>query len=202
MIKADGTFMVWADGGGPSVKPLNYLEMASADLGVLLASIPPTGGSSFAKRLIHRYPGSFFKTIFTARGSHSPQMTREMFFTPETPEDIVGDCHSRLGRESMRILMDMSKPNRTELIKTPVIAIGADADEIVAPREEVLATAKTYGTKPIHLPGGHCMMLDTEWEQAASAIETAIAEHVPWLAAAASREAFAAGRIWGARSCR
>jgi RecB family endonuclease NucS len=24
MIKADGTFMVWADGGGSSVKPLNY----------------------------------------------------------------------------------------------------------------------------------------------------------------------------------
>src|ERR671926_634214 len=25
MIKADGTFMVWADGGGPSVKPLNWM---------------------------------------------------------------------------------------------------------------------------------------------------------------------------------
>lgn len=26
MIKADGTFMVWADGGGPSVKPLNWMS--------------------------------------------------------------------------------------------------------------------------------------------------------------------------------
>jgi endonuclease len=25
MVKADGTFMVWADGGGPSVKPLNWM---------------------------------------------------------------------------------------------------------------------------------------------------------------------------------
>jgi RecB family endonuclease NucS len=25
MIKADGTFMVWADGGGPNVKPLNWM---------------------------------------------------------------------------------------------------------------------------------------------------------------------------------
>jgi RecB family endonuclease NucS len=25
VIKADGTFMVWADGGGPSVKPLNWM---------------------------------------------------------------------------------------------------------------------------------------------------------------------------------
>jgi RecB family endonuclease NucS len=26
MLKADGTFMVWADGGGPSVKPLNWMS--------------------------------------------------------------------------------------------------------------------------------------------------------------------------------
>ena len=25
MLKADGTFMVWSDGGGPSVKPLNWM---------------------------------------------------------------------------------------------------------------------------------------------------------------------------------
>src|ERR1700704_4196827 len=25
MLKPDGTFMVWADGGGPSVKPLNWM---------------------------------------------------------------------------------------------------------------------------------------------------------------------------------
>ena len=25
MVKSDGTFMVWADGGGPSVKPLNWM---------------------------------------------------------------------------------------------------------------------------------------------------------------------------------
>ena len=25
MLKPDGTFMVWADGGGPNVKPLNWM---------------------------------------------------------------------------------------------------------------------------------------------------------------------------------
>ena len=25
MLKDDGTFMVWADGGGPNVKPLNWM---------------------------------------------------------------------------------------------------------------------------------------------------------------------------------
>ena len=41
MLKADGTFMVWADGGGPNVKPLNWMvpptvvEMESGEDGAL-----------------------------------------------------------------------------------------------------------------------------------------------------------------------
>ncbi len=41
MLKADGTFMVWADGGGPNVKPLNWmtpptvLELQTDSQGVL-----------------------------------------------------------------------------------------------------------------------------------------------------------------------
>jgi endonuclease len=47
MLKADGTFMVWADGGGPNVKPLNWM-------------VPPTvveehaGGDGRLERLIVR----------------------------------------------------------------------------------------------------------------------------------------------------
>ena len=41
MIKADGTFMVWADGGGPSVKPLNWM-------------IPPTVIEESAHRIVVR----------------------------------------------------------------------------------------------------------------------------------------------------
>src|ERR1700676_4658147 len=41
MLKGDGTFMVWADGGGPNVKPLNWMipptvvEQRSDDRGAL-----------------------------------------------------------------------------------------------------------------------------------------------------------------------
>jgi endonuclease len=41
MIKADGTFMVWADGAGPSVKPLNWMT-------------PPTVIEESAERMIVR----------------------------------------------------------------------------------------------------------------------------------------------------
>jgi hypothetical protein len=74
--------------------------------------------------------------------------------------------------------MDMNKPIRTERIKTPMVAIGADGDDMVATHEEVAATARAYGTEPVQVPGGHDLMLDTYWEQAARALETAIADHV------------------------
>jgi pimeloyl-ACP methyl ester carboxylesterase len=90
-----------------------YLESKPVDLGVLLASIPPTGGSSFGQRLMRRYPHSFVKTLFTLRPADSIAMTREMLFTADTPEQIVWDCHHRLAKESLRILMDMSTPIRT-----------------------------------------------------------------------------------------
>jgi hypothetical protein len=161
-----------------------HVESAPADLGVLLASIPPTGGSSFARRLMRRYPRSFLKTLFTLRAADSVRMTRAMLFTADTPEHIVEECHSRLGKESLRILMDMNTPIRTERIKTPVVAIGADGDEMVATRQEVAATAKAYRTEPIQVPGGHDMMLDTHWEEAATAIAAAIEERLPSFAGA------------------
>ena len=133
---------------------------------------------------MRRYPRSFVKTLFTLRAADSVRMTRAMLLTPDTPEHIVQDCHSRLGKESLRILMDMNTPIRTERIKTPVVAIGADGDEMVATRQEVAATAKAYRTEPIQVPGGHDTMLDTHWEQAASAVESAIAQRVQSRAAA------------------
>jgi pimeloyl-ACP methyl ester carboxylesterase len=157
-----------------------YLESKPADLGVLLASIPPTGGSSFGRRLMRRHPRSFLKTLFTLRAADSVRMTREMLFTADTPEHIIQDCHNRLAKESLRILIDMNTPILTEEIKTPVVAIGADEDEMVATREEVAATAKAYGTEPIHVPGGHDLMLDTHWEEAATAIAAAIEERLPF----------------------
>jgi alpha-beta hydrolase superfamily lysophospholipase len=59
-----------------------YLESKPADLGVMLASIPPTGGSSFGRRLMRRHPRSFVKTLFTLRAADSVRMT---------PRDAVHD---------------------------------------------------------------------------------------------------------------
>ena len=50
MLKADGTFMVWADGGGPSVKPLNWMSPPT----VLEEERPGAGPDAPLARLVVR----------------------------------------------------------------------------------------------------------------------------------------------------
>ena len=156
-----------------------YLERTEADLAVLLASTPPTGASGFVKRMATRRPVAFFHTMLTGNGTDSPERTRDYFFHPDTPDDIVNSCHQRLQPESMRALMDMMFSLHPERVSTPVVVMGAEGDWLVAPPHDLETTARAYQTSPLILPGGHDMMLDTAWERAALEIETAISERLP-----------------------
>jgi len=159
-----------------------YLERAEADLAVLLASTPPTGASSFVKRMAIRRPLAFFNTMRTGNATDSPERTRDYFFHADTPDEVVNRCHQRLQPESMRALMDMMSALHPERVSTPVVVIGAEGDWLVAPPDELEATARAYRTTPLTLPGGHDMMLDIPWQRVATEIETAIVERVPLLA--------------------
>jgi pimeloyl-ACP methyl ester carboxylesterase len=157
-----------------------YLERAPAELGVLLASIPPTGAAAMGMRLAARHPLSFLRTLVTLNAAETPEMARELFFTPETPADIVDACHRRLQKESFRALLDMMiAVPRPARVTTPVVVIGAEADTTLVTAAEIAATARAYGTAPRIVPGGHDMMLDTAWEQAAMTVEAAISERIP-----------------------
>jgi hypothetical protein len=74
---------------------------------------------------MRRYPRGFLKTLFTIRAADSVPMTRAMLFTADTPKQIVEDCHSRLGRESRRILIGVIRRIRTDGGNIPVVAMGA-----------------------------------------------------------------------------
>jgi hypothetical protein len=156
-----------------------YLERAEVNLAVLVASVPPTGAAGFVKRMAIRYPLAFFNTMLTGNGTDSLQRTRDYFFNPATPADVVKKCHQRLQPESMRALMDMMSSLHSEHVRTPVVVIGAESDWLVAPSHDLETTARAYHTSPLILPGGHDMMLDTAWERLATVIETAIVERVP-----------------------
>ena len=138
-----------------------YLERAKASLAVLLASTPPTGASGMVKRMATRRPVAFFHTMLTGSGTDSAERTRDYFFHPATPADIVNRCHRRLQPESMRALRDMMSFLHPERVSTPVVVIGAEGDWLVAPPHDLETTARAYQTSPLILPGGHDMMLDS-----------------------------------------
>jgi endonuclease len=52
MIKADGTFMVWSDGGGQSVKPLNWMTPPT-----VMEEFPPTHATTGPYRIVVRKRG-------------------------------------------------------------------------------------------------------------------------------------------------
>ena len=153
-----------------------YLESARADLAILLASTPPTGAFGMVRRMATRRPLTFVKTMMNGTATDSPERTRDYFFSPATPADVVSKCHDRLQPESIQALKDMMSPLHPHRVATPVVVIGAEHDWLVAPPKDLTATARSYNTTALTLPAGHDMMLDTAWAQAAMAIQTAIAE--------------------------
>ena len=153
-----------------------YLEGAQADLAVLLASTPPAGARGMVARMATRHPLTFAKTMMTGQATDSPHRTRDYFFSPHTPAEVVKACHDRLQPESTRVLRDMMSPLHPERVTTPVVVLGAEHDWLVAPPSELTATARAYHATAQTLPAGHDMMLDTAWEQTATAIQAAIAE--------------------------
>jgi pimeloyl-ACP methyl ester carboxylesterase len=155
-----------------------YLESTNAQLAILMASAPPAGPRGMVRRMATRRPVTFVKTMMTGNATDSPERTRDYLFSPGTPADVVNDCHRRLQPESLRALKDMMRPVRPERVTTPVAVLGAENDWLVAPPKDLTATARAYHTTAQTLPGGHDMMLDTAWEQAAVAIQTAIARQL------------------------
>jgi pimeloyl-ACP methyl ester carboxylesterase len=157
-----------------------YLETAEAHFAVLLASTPPSGARGMVRRMATRRPAAFVKTIVTGQATGSADRTRDYFFSPATPVGVVSDCHRRLQPESVQVLKDMMSPLHPERVTTPVAVLGAVHDWLVAPPRELAATARAYHTTAQTLPAGHDMMLDIAWEEAASAIQAAIAgSHAP-----------------------
>jgi hypothetical protein len=87
----------------------------------------------------------------------------------------------RLETESHRALMDMMGGNPVFLSQTdlpPMLAIGARNDEIIQ-SELVNHTARRLGADCVLLDNiAHAMMLDANWEKAASSIVEWLEKHV------------------------
>ncbi|KKF02094.1 alpha/beta hydrolase [Mycolicibacterium obuense] len=152
-----------------------YLESHEAPAAVLMASMPPQGYLRSGLRWLRRHPWHFAKMSVTRKTLpyvSTPELARERFFSPHTPEDLVRRSIERLGEESARSGTDgiFNRP-RPDRIHTRMLVLGA-ADDGAVTRDEVAATAKAYRTEPEFFPRmGHNMMVEPGWEAVATRID-------------------------------
>jgi pimeloyl-ACP methyl ester carboxylesterase len=153
-----------------------YLESHDAPAAVLMTSIPPRGNLGNALRWMRRHPSHFVKMTVTGKALpyiNAPQLARERFFSPHTPEADVCKYAARLQEDSSRIGIDglLLRLPRPKRVTVPLLVLGAEEDGAHT-REEILATARAYGTEAEFFPDmGHNMMLEPGWAAVAERID-------------------------------
>jgi pimeloyl-ACP methyl ester carboxylesterase len=154
-----------------------YLEAHDAPAAVLMTSVPPMGNLGNALRWIREYPSHFVKMTLTGKALpyiNPPELARERFFSPHTPEADVRKYAARLQEDSSRIGIDslLLRLPRPKRVTAPILVLGADEDGAHT-RKEILATARAYATQAEFFPDmGHNMMLEPGWAAVAERIDT------------------------------
>ena len=150
------------------------LESGHSPGAVLMASVPPRGTIAAVARLAVRHPIEFLKANLLLRLRPfigTSKLVRELFFTPDTPQEIVDHCFACLQDESYLAFIDtmmvLPRPHR---VHVPVLVLGGERDSLFT-AAEVHKTARAYQTEAEIFPGmGHDMMLDTDWRKLADRI--------------------------------
>lgn len=148
-----------------------YLETYLAPAAVLIASVPPRGiRNALVRSAVLR---------MRMRPFVMAEYLREMFFHPDTSDEVVASGLARLSTETpSRAMLDMVGWNlpKTRSVHTPLLVLGGGDDRSVT-RSEVYATARAYGTlAEIMLGMGHDMMLEPRWEAVAGHIDGWLSE--------------------------
>ena len=153
-----------------------YLPSGTAAAAVLMAAVPPTGLAGPGLSLAVWNPGAALAIgSIQAFGDAADSVAtmRGALFSDRLPAHRADALLARMGGESSRAMMQMLGGgliwSRTE-ISVPVLVMGA-ADDHLIPPAFVRATARRLGVRPCLLADiGHLMMLDAEWETAASCL--------------------------------
>ncbi len=148
----------------------------------LLAPVPPAGLLSVAARLAAAHPDhmSQLAQFDPSRLSDGLLATlRPFYFSAGVPAAILAEAERHLSVESPRALFDLSLRLHMALPErptSPVLVLGAQNDRICTPGD-AQATARHHGVTATLLPGmAHMLMLEPEWEKAADALATWLAE--------------------------
>jgi pimeloyl-ACP methyl ester carboxylesterase len=160
-----------------------YLEQNPAQLGVLLASIPPRGASRMLTHIMRSQPLDLLKSnlVFSLKPLFSTaDKVRNSLFSASTPQAVVEACRSRLQDDVILgfldyLFLDLVDPTK---ITSKMAVFGAEDDRMID-AVDVENTARAYGQKAVIIPEiGHDLMLDQNWERAAEAIASRIDLHL------------------------
>jgi pimeloyl-ACP methyl ester carboxylesterase len=160
-----------------------YLEKHPADLGILLASIPPAGGRRMLNHVTRLQPLDLLVSnlVFSLKPLFSTAAkVRRSLFTPSTPQSIVEACQKRLQEDVILGFLDYLFLDLVDVskISSKMAVFGAENDRMID-AVDVKATASAYGQEPVFIPEiGHDLMIDQNWEQAAQAIAAKIESHL------------------------
>lgn len=165
--------------GGAVVQ--HTLHEFDAPAAVLLASLPPSGLLRAMLRTAWAYPIPFLLTNLLLDPQPivaTPDRYRWQFLSESFPEDKLREYCACLKPESYLVLLDMLMFDRPRPagITTPMLVLGAAADNAFSPRQ-VEETATAYHAEMQIFPNmGHAMMLDTGWQQVADRILSWLSE--------------------------
>ncbi len=155
-----------------------YLETHTAPAAILLASLPARGALPFFLRYIRRHPLTFLLTCLTLTPYHfvrTPARAKELFFSPDFPDQDLAAIHPQLGNESFRAVLDtglfnLPRPAKVNAQNIPLLVLGGERDAIFPPHD-IHATAQAYGiTATIYPQMAHNLMTEQGWEQVAQDI--------------------------------
>ena len=153
----------------------HYLEDHDAPAAVLLSSAAPAGLLPTAIRTARRQLWVFAKVNLTLSLRPllaAPQLVGEAFFSNDLPEELLLEYWKQTQDDSFRAFLDMVALDlpKPEKVKTPVLVLGAERDNMIAPAE-IEATARAYKTQAQIIPGvAHNSMLELQWERVAERI--------------------------------
>lgn len=160
-----------------------YLERASVPAAVLVGSTPYSGAMRLTVRAMRHNPLGALRTFATLRllpMFGTPEAAHYWFFSPDAPREQVAGYSRLLTDESFRAVVDtIVRPVRTKRITSPLLVLGGSEDRTATPAD-VAFTAHRYGVEPVCLDGlPHDLMLDEDWERAATYIADWLADTLP-----------------------
>jgi pimeloyl-ACP methyl ester carboxylesterase len=145
--------------------------------GILIASVPSNGAKNKPGETIKAIGfGSFLKMNFTLDLVHcvnTPEKVRTLFFSPDTPDELVSFAATKVQSEAFLAYLDMlnKKLIKPEKIKTPLLVVSAGKDWFF-PLDEQAVLVKTYNAPQKMYPNAPHNLFATEgWQQVAADIQ-------------------------------